>query len=205
MISEGMRDRARELRADATVFEQAFWACVRAKRLGGFKFRRQQVIGGYVVDFACMEARLVVELDGDWHQCVEQRAYDVVRDEWLQAQGYRVLRIRNREWAMNQAGVLMQVLRELQGGTHHEAFSSEVSGSSPPHEVFSLEMSGSSPHPQPLSPNGRGALEEGAVDSVHSLAPLPQMGGGAGGEGVLIMQQAAAQSVCGQNKENHNG
>lgn len=157
MISEEMRDRARELRAGSTEFEQWFWACVRAKRLGGFKFRRQQVIGGYVVDFVCMEARLVVELDGDWHLEDEQRGYDEARDAWLTAEGFRVMRVRNREWMGDQVGVLAAVLDALK-----------------------------KPSPQPLPPDGGGAKECGACFSASaSLAPLPHLGGGAGGEGIL--------------------
>ncbi len=174
MIREEMRDRARELRAEATAYEQAFWACVRAKRLGGFKFRRQQVIGGYVVDFVCMEARLIVELDGDWHLEDEQRGYDAARDEWLTAEGYRVMRVANREWMGEQVGVLGRV---------EEALRSALPNSS-------LQMK--KPSPQPLPPDGRGAKESNACFSeAASLAPLPHLGGGAGGEGVLRKENQA--------------
>lgn len=172
MIREGMRDRARELRANSTVFEQAFWVCVRAKRLGGFKFRRQQVIGGYVVDFVCMEARLIVELDGDWHLDDEQRGYDAARDEWLMAEGYRVMRVANREWMADQVGVLGKVEKELRSPL-----------SNPQMEK---------PSPQPLSPDGRGAKESNACFSESaSLAPLPYLGGGAGGEGIIRKENPA--------------
>jgi very-short-patch-repair endonuclease len=175
MIREGMRDRARELRAGATTFEQAFWACVRAKRLSGFKFRRQQVIGGYVVDFVCMEARLVVELDGEWHFEDEQRGYDEARDAWLTAEGFRVMRVRNREWMGDQVGVLDAVLDALKKPSPQTACEDKK------------------PSPQPLPPDGGGAKEYGAVvDSESaSLAPLPHLGGGAGGEGVLRKENPA--------------
>lgn len=172
MIREEMRDRARELRADSTVFEQAFWGCVRAKRLGGFKFRRQQVIGGYVVDFVCMEARLIVELDGDWHLEDEQRGYDAARDKWLTAEGYRVMRVANREWMGDQVGVLERVEEALR--------------SSLPNPQMEK------PSPQPLSPDGRGAKECSACFSESaSLAPLPYLGGGAGGEGIICKENPA--------------
>lgn len=168
MISEEMRDRARELRAGSTEFEQWFWACVRAKRLGGFKFRRQQVIGGYVVDFVCMEAGLVVELDGDWHLEDEQRGYDEARDAWLTAEGFRVMRVRNREWMGDQVGVLAAVLDALKRPS------------------LQTVCEDKKPSPQPLSPDGRGAKKCGACFSESaSLTPLPHLGGGAGGEGVL--------------------
>ncbi|MEJ2792285.1 DUF559 domain-containing protein [Iodobacter sp. LRB] len=62
-----MRDRARQLRADATPFEQNLWQQLRAGRFSGFKFRRQQVLDHYIVDFACMQAKVIVELDGSQH------------------------------------------------------------------------------------------------------------------------------------------
>ena len=180
MIQEEMRDRARELRADSTVFEQAFWACVRAKRLGGFKFRRQQVIGGYVVDFVCMEARLIVELDGDWHLEDEQRGYDVARDEWLTAEGYRVMRVRNREWMGDQVGVLGRV---------EEALRSPLPNDSPQMENGEDLRS---PLPNPSPQMGEGLRKAMAVSlESASLAPLPHLGGGAGGEGVLRKENQA--------------
>ena len=180
MIREGMRDRARELRAEATAFEQAFWACVRAKRLGGFKFRRQQVIGGYVVDFVCMEGRLVVELDGDWHLEEEQRGYDAARDAWLTAEGYRVMRVRNREWMGDQVGVLGRV---------EEALRSLLSNPSP--QMVSEEAL-RSPLPNPSPQMGEGLRKTTAICSESaSLAPLPHLGGGAGGEGVLRKENQA--------------
>lgn len=61
------RERARELRRNSTDAERKLWACLRAKRLGGYKFRRQYPVGQYVVDFVCVDRGLVVEVDGDQH------------------------------------------------------------------------------------------------------------------------------------------
>ena len=82
--------RARSLRRDSTDAERAFWNQVRAKRLGGHRFRRQVPIGPYIVDFVCPTARLVVELDGGHHQ--GQAFADERRTQWLEGEGYRVLR-----------------------------------------------------------------------------------------------------------------
>jgi len=68
------------------------WNRLKGKRLGGWKFRRQHPIGPYVVDFCCLAARLVVELDGPEHGTDAAEAYDVRRTAWLECDGYRVLR-----------------------------------------------------------------------------------------------------------------
>jgi len=77
------------------------WSHLRIKQMEGNRFRRQQPIGPYVVDFVCFEKKLVVELDGGQH--AEQSAYDAERTTWLESQGFRVLRFWNH-----------QVLREIE-------------------------------------------------------------------------------------------
>ena len=87
----GPVERARALRRNATAGERHVWELVRNRRMLGLKFRRQHPIGRFVVDFYCAEHRLVVELDGPTHEM--NRAYDRERDKWLEAGGYRVLRV----------------------------------------------------------------------------------------------------------------
>ena len=86
---------ARKLRRDMTNTEAALWRCLRASSLDDLKFRRQVPIGAYVVDFLCVQHRLIVELDGRPHDRPEQKQYDVERDRWLTAQGYKILRMPN--------------------------------------------------------------------------------------------------------------
>lgn len=74
--------------------ERAVWEIVRDNRLG-FKFRRQRPISRYIVDFACMEAKLIVEIDGSSHDVVDQMKYDAERTSLLNRLGWRVLRIRD--------------------------------------------------------------------------------------------------------------
>lgn len=93
-----MRDRARQLRALAVPPEQLLWSVLRGRRLAGLKFRRQESIGPYIVDFCCRELRLIVELDGMSHDESVQR--DDVRQRWLREQGYRVFRVTN--WDVNE-------------------------------------------------------------------------------------------------------
>jgi very-short-patch-repair endonuclease len=93
---------ARQLRKSSTLAERKLWRFLRSRSLGGFKFVRQEPIGPYVADFVCRERRLVVEADGGQH--AESRR-DAVRDQWLAAHRYRVLRFWNNEVLENIEGV----------------------------------------------------------------------------------------------------
>jgi very-short-patch-repair endonuclease len=77
-----------------TLPEKVLWQGLRKTDLG---FRRQVPIGRYIVDFVHLRARLVVELDGGWHDLPERELYDALRDAWLNAQGYHVVRFRNQQ------------------------------------------------------------------------------------------------------------
>jgi very-short-patch-repair endonuclease len=87
--------RARELRNNPTEAERLLWRHLRLRQIGGYKFRRQQPVGRYIVDFVCLEKRLIVELDGGQHQ--KQASYDARRSAWLQAQGFHILRFWDHE------------------------------------------------------------------------------------------------------------
>jgi very-short-patch-repair endonuclease len=111
MKSEPIRiARSRRLRRDATWPEVILWRSLRGRGLGEFKFRRQQPIGRYVVDFFCSASALIVELDGDSH--IERKAEDDARQRWLESSGYRVVRISNDDVLQNLEGVLIQIERE---------------------------------------------------------------------------------------------
>src|SRR5438874_3505827 len=97
MSSAYSSQRARELRRVSTPAERRLWECLRDRRLHGLKFRRQQPLYGYIVDFYCAERRLVVELDGAVHQDPEQQSYDEYRTRQLHERGLTVLRFRNGE------------------------------------------------------------------------------------------------------------
>jgi very-short-patch-repair endonuclease len=86
---------AREQRANNVNAEAILWRIVRDRRCAGHKFRRQMPLGGYIVDFVCLEQRLVVEIDGPSHRTEEQRLRDENRDAWLAANDFRVLRLSN--------------------------------------------------------------------------------------------------------------
>jgi very-short-patch-repair endonuclease len=91
-IASATRAFANRLRIRSTALEEALWRELRAKRLHGAKFRRQVPLEGYVADFVCFEARLVVEVDGPMHARPHRRLQDAERDRVLRAQGFRVLR-----------------------------------------------------------------------------------------------------------------
>jgi very-short-patch-repair endonuclease len=86
------------------------WKLLRAKRLGGWKFRRQYPVGHYIADFACPAGRLIVEADGSQHL---ENEYDAVRDAWLKEQGWQILRFWNSDILGNAEGVLTAVLAAL--------------------------------------------------------------------------------------------
>ena len=103
---------ARALRREHTDAEGLLWSRLRDKQIDGHKFRRQQPIGPYIADFACMTEKLLIELDGGGH--AEQKAKDRRREEYLRRSGYRVLRFWNTEVFENLSGVLERV-REVLG------------------------------------------------------------------------------------------
>ena len=93
MAKSGLTERARSLRADHTRAERLLWSKLRNRQLGGWKFRRQVPRGRYIVDFLCLEAGVVVELDGGQH--ADQVDYDERRTAWLESGGLRVIRFWN--------------------------------------------------------------------------------------------------------------
>jgi very-short-patch-repair endonuclease len=102
-----MLSNAKALRRNLTEAEQRLWYHLRAHRFMGYKFKRQKPIGRYIVDFACLEHRLIIELDGGQHS--EQVAYDQQRDAWLRNQGYTVLRFWNNDVMQQLESVLEQI------------------------------------------------------------------------------------------------
>ena len=88
---------ARRFRQDPSMEERRLWERLRGRKLEGAKFRRQGRIGPYIVDFVCLEARLVVEIDGPLHEREDRKQKDALRQRWLEQEGYRVLRFTTME------------------------------------------------------------------------------------------------------------
>ena len=95
---------AKGLRRRSTDAERLLWQHLRARQLSGLKFRRQQPIGRYVVDFVCLDTGVVIEVDGGHHG--EKKDQDRVRDQWLEDEGFTVLRFWDHDVLMNVEGVL---------------------------------------------------------------------------------------------------
>lgn len=131
--------KARTLRRKFTDAEQKLWNHLRGRQISCEKFRRQQPLGRYVVDFVCLEKKLIVEVDGGHHAA---SAYDEERTSWLESEGFRVVRFWNNEVLGDIASVLDAIYRELErDGINH-------------------------PHPDPLPSRER--VREKSVNTVGS-------------------------------------
>ncbi len=108
-VTSGEVARAKELRREMTKEEASLWQRLRTNRLEGWHFRRQQVIAGYIADFYCHAASLVVEIDGPIH--ANQVEYDAERDCVLTEMGFRVLRFSNEQVNKNLEDVLQRILQ----------------------------------------------------------------------------------------------
>ena len=104
---------SRKLRRDQTDAERALWAKLRSKQIAEAKFRRQQAIGPYVVDFVSFDSNLILEVDGGEHGRDKMRNKDEVRTKWLQQRGYQVIRFWDNEVLQNIEGVLEKILEAL--------------------------------------------------------------------------------------------
>lgn len=91
--------------------ETHLWQHIRARQILGLKFRRQHSVGNYILDFACIDLKLSIEVDGGQHS--EMQSQDNLRTAWLETQGWKVLRFGNNEVLQNIEGVLEQVYNEL--------------------------------------------------------------------------------------------
>ena len=104
---------SRKLRQEEIAAERTLWSRLRNKQLEGVKFRRQQPIGAYTVDFASFEKKLVIEIDGGQHNEGEMRERDGERTKYLKERGYRVLRFWNNDVLLNIEGVLERISETL--------------------------------------------------------------------------------------------
>jgi very-short-patch-repair endonuclease len=115
-VSPVKKELARELRQDMTLEEKILWHYLRGRNLAGFKFRRQQVIDGFIVDFYCHEAGLILEIDGGIHE--KQKGYDVARDRIIASRGLVILRITNesiRNELYDTLAYIRKICKELVG------------------------------------------------------------------------------------------
>ena len=104
-----IKQQAKNLRKEMTPAEQKLWQHLRNRRLFELKFRRQHPVGCFIFNFYCHEHFLIVEVDGGIHEL--QTECDQMRTEWLQQQGYRVIRFKNEDVIFNIEGVLTEIAR----------------------------------------------------------------------------------------------
>jgi very-short-patch-repair endonuclease len=106
-------EAAKELRRRQTEAEKILWFRLRDKQLCGVKFRRQEPIGNYIVDFVSFETKLILEIDGNPHREMETKINDNQRTSWLQGEGFRVLRFWNADILNDVKGVLEKIKDNL--------------------------------------------------------------------------------------------
>jgi very-short-patch-repair endonuclease len=105
-ISDFKRKAAKTLRENTTTAEDTLWRHLRRLEVKGSHFRRQVPIGPYVADFACLKARLVIEVDGSQHGNEDNSRRDEIRTRWLNSEGYRVMRFWNNDVMSNTEAVM---------------------------------------------------------------------------------------------------
>ena len=103
--------RARKMRREMTNAERKLWFLLRDRRFDGLKFRRQAPVGRYIADFICLRRKLIVEADGGQHFAGKS---DLVRDRWLEGEGYSVVRYSNLDILKNPEGVLTDLLARVE-------------------------------------------------------------------------------------------
>ena len=104
-----MLARSRAMRTEMSDCERRLWWRLRNRQLAGCKFRRQHPVGPFIADFACIEARLIIEVDGETHGNDEQESRDAQRAAWLERHGWRVLRF----WSTDVAAELDWVVERI--------------------------------------------------------------------------------------------
>jgi 5-methyltetrahydrofolate--homocysteine methyltransferase len=109
---------AKELRQKQTEAEKLLWSRLKNQHLMGVKFRRQEPIGSFIVDFINYENRLIIEIDGNPHNAVENKQNDVQRTMWLERQGFRVLRFWNGEVEHHFERVVTRIRKALDISPH---------------------------------------------------------------------------------------
>jgi len=112
------QQRAQVLRKRTTDSERLLWSHLRRRQLRGYRFRRQVPIGNYIADFVCIEARLIIELDGSQHQ--EQRVYDEQRTRYLEQRGFKIFRVWDNQAFTETQSVLETIANMLESATQQQ-------------------------------------------------------------------------------------
>ena len=108
-VNKNLITYSKTLRSNQTPWEWKLWYHLRAHRFKKFKFKRQVVINKYIVDFCCSKIKLIIELDGSQHKEAINEQSDRVRDQFLENEGYTILRFNNNDIDNNIEGVLVVI------------------------------------------------------------------------------------------------
>ena len=108
-----LQKRVSELRRNMTDSERRIWTIIRNRNFFGYKFLRQYIIGNYIVDFICIEKKIIIEIDGGQHNQPQDIKYDKARTEYLESKGYKVIRFWNNEVNDNLSGVYERLKLEF--------------------------------------------------------------------------------------------
>ncbi|WP_299244329.1 vitamin B12 dependent-methionine synthase activation domain-containing protein [uncultured Aquimarina sp.] len=109
-----MKEHAGRMRNQPTEAESFLWKALSGKNLNGYKFRRQHIIGSYIADFICLKENLIIEIDGSIHQLPENKSSDKERTEWLEKEGYKVIRFTNKQVINEIDFVLDEILETIE-------------------------------------------------------------------------------------------
>ncbi|WP_193521066.1 DNA methyltransferase [Limnospira fusiformis] len=218
-LKKKMTEVARQFRKEPTPSEHILWQGLRGRKLEGRKFRRQQPIGVFIVDFFCGAERLIVEVDGGIHK--SQQEADQQRQELLESLGLRVIRL-SSELVETNLDEALAVIRQAFGP--HPLTPSPKPGEGGQETLTPLSSSGRGaggedemnfPHPltpspkpgeggqetlTPLSSSGRGAGGEGALNFPHPLTPSPKPG--EGGQETLTPLSSSGRGAGGEGEMN---
>ena len=162
--------KAQTLRESQTNAEGLLWHYLRDKQLAGYKFRRQQPIGPYIVDFACMPKKLLIELDGGQH--AEQHTYDKKRDEFLREKGYKILRFWNNDVFENCFGVLESIRAAVQDPPPQQSAPNGLTTATPPQGGSDWSVERARAYLDRMPPNLADLFPDRLVDS--ELGPIPE-------------------------------
>ncbi len=119
-----LKEFVKEQRSQPTPAEAALWEMLRGKKLDGYKFRRQHIIGSYIADFVCIPKKLIIEVDGLIHKLPENKKNDAERTAWLNEQGFHIIRFTNEEVLFNTEDTLEKIVQKLKN-LPEDAVSSE--------------------------------------------------------------------------------
>ena len=163
-------ERAKTLRQYQTDAEGLLWHYLRNKQLDGYKFRRQLPIGPYIVDFACLSRKLVIELDGGQH--AEQHNHDKKREDYLRGKGYKILRFWNNEVFQNCMDVLEAVYQALVGPPPHQPSPGGLASATPPQGGSDWSAERARAYLDRMDPSIAALFPDRFVDS--ELGPIPE-------------------------------